>query len=516
MTSTLCFTLRFLDPVPQFHGRNDDGNPEWPPSPLRLFQALVAASAARWRGKQFNDEVRPALCWLEKLRPSILTPQVSINSYGYRMYVPNNSGDLMTSAWARGDTETSMAKFRVEKDVRPTLLRDGEAVHFLFRLTDGTCPYIHLLTAAARSITHLGWGIDMVAGNAMLLTDEDAGKLSGEHWLPVNDPVGNKLRVPQTGTLDDLVRKYGEFLNRLSDGYKAVVPLRAFRLVGYRRASDPATRKSVAFAILKPDASGYRPFDTPRRASHVAAWLRHATGEVASNWSFGDSESFVFGHAADGQPVKGAKADQRFMYLPLPSIEKRSDGNDRVGAVRRALIVAPPGMSDRINWIRRRLTGQELVWDEKPVGLLNLLPESDWVLNQYTGSFTTWSTVTPVLLPGFDDPDHLRRKLRDNRDPETQKRYLQRLDDRIEELLRKAFRQAGYSAELVGQLHLEWRQVGFRAGVELARRYEVPANLKKFPAWHVRARFPQAVGGPMAVGAGRYRGLGLFAGERST
>ena len=57
--------------------------------------------------------------------------------------------------------------------------------------------------------------------------------------------------------------------------------------------------------------------------------------------------------------------------------------------------------------------------------------------------------------------------------------------------------------------------MGFRAGVELARRYEVPANLKKFPAWHVRVRFPQAVGGPMAVGAGRYRGLGLFAGERS-
>lgn len=69
-----------------------------------------------------------------------------------------------------------------------------------------------------------------------------------------------------------------------------------------------------------------------------------------------------------------------------------------------------------------------------------------------------------------DDPNYLRRKLRDNRDPVTQKRYLHRLDDRIEELLRKAFCQAG---------------------VELARQYEVSANLKKFPASGRRDRLVQ-------------------------
>src|SRR6185437_13089146 len=49
MSSALCLTLRFLDSVPRFHGRGDDGNPEWPPSPLRFFQALVSAAATRWR-----------------------------------------------------------------------------------------------------------------------------------------------------------------------------------------------------------------------------------------------------------------------------------------------------------------------------------------------------------------------------------------------------------------------------------------------------------------------------------
>jgi hypothetical protein len=49
MASVLCITIRFLDPVPQFHGRGDTGDPEWPPSPLRLFQAMVSAAASRWR-----------------------------------------------------------------------------------------------------------------------------------------------------------------------------------------------------------------------------------------------------------------------------------------------------------------------------------------------------------------------------------------------------------------------------------------------------------------------------------
>ena len=38
MSDYLCITVRFLQPYS--HGRGDGGEPEWPPSPLRLFQAL--------------------------------------------------------------------------------------------------------------------------------------------------------------------------------------------------------------------------------------------------------------------------------------------------------------------------------------------------------------------------------------------------------------------------------------------------------------------------------------------
>lgn len=125
------------------------------------------------------------------------------------------------------------------------------------------------------------------------------------------------------------------------------------------------------------------------------------------------------------------------------------------------------------------------------MGLLNLLPTSDWVLGQYTTEARTWSTVTPVIWPGHDDHDPVK----------------------AEKILRRAFHQAGLAPELVSGLEeLAWRRVGFRAGLELAHHYRKPENLNG-PMYHVRVRFPHPIRGPLAIGAGRYRGLGVFAAE---
>ena len=510
MNTVLCFTLRFLDPVPQFHGRGDDGDPEWPPSPLRFFQSLVSAAAQRWRDGQFRDYAQPALQWLEGIQPSLVTPQVAAESFGYRMYVPNNSGDLMTAAWARGDTDTSMAKFRVEKDVRPLNLR-GEAIRFLFPLGEGTCPHFEVLQAAARSVTHLGWGIDMVAGNAELLTDEQAAVLPGEVWRATPDQSGTVLRVSTKGTLNALLEKHQKFLGRLTDGgFKPVPPLSAYRVVGYRRATDPAPRLFAAFKILKPDANGVMSFNPLRQTRVVAGMVRNAVAQAAENqgWSKEQINVFVHGKTSDGSnPSSGARSPDRFQYLPLPTINPK-----RVELTRRVLIVAPPHCSQQAVWVRRALAGAELISDNQDVsGLLTILERTDWVLQQYIGDSTTWSTVTPVILPGFDDPDHLRRKLKNGVDAETQKRYLEKLDSRIDGLIRKAFLQAGFSSELVTQLEVDWRDIGFRAGAEMASRYLPPENLNKSPRYHVKVRFPFSVAGPIAVGNGRFRGFGLMA-----
>ena len=511
MSTVLCLTLRFLDPVPQFHGRGDDGDPEWPPSPLRFFQAIVSAAASRWRDDQFRDYALPALKWLEKIQPSVVTPHVAAESFGYRMYVPNNSGDLMTAAWARGDTETSMAKFRVEKDVRPTNLRD-EAIRFLFPLPDGNCPHLDILQTAARSVTHLGWGIDMVAGNAELLTETQVAELPGEVWRASTDQFGTALRVPKEGTLEALIKKHQKFLSRLSDGgFKPVPPLSTFRVVGYRRATEPSPQRIAAFTLLKPDASGMKSFDSLRRTRDIAGMIRNAVASVADNqkWTKERINVFVHGKTPDGsKPSSGATIPDRFQYLPLPTI---NHALGRVESIRRVLIAAPSNCVQEIDWARRAMAGAELVNHNGVEALLTILPRSDWVMKQYVEPSRTWTTVTPVILPGYDDPDHLRRKIKKGVDAETQKRYLSRLSARMEELLRKAFRQAGYSSELIEQTELDWCEVGFCRGVELASRYLPPDNLNSSPRIHVRIRFPTAVRGPIAVGSGRFRGFGLFA-----
>ena len=74
MSSTLCISFHFVQPFPLFHGRGDAGEPEWPPSPMRAFQALLNAACLRTRGKPLPPEVRSALQVIEVLRPSIVAP----------------------------------------------------------------------------------------------------------------------------------------------------------------------------------------------------------------------------------------------------------------------------------------------------------------------------------------------------------------------------------------------------------------------------------------------------------
>ena len=120
-----------------------------------------------------------------------------------------------------------------------------------------------------------------------------------------------------------------------------------------------------------------------------------------------------------------------------------------------------------------------------------------------------------MILPGYDeaDPRTVARRARMAADADARRRVREEADERTRDLLRRAFEHAGWPEELVRGAELEWRGVGFRAGVEPAGRFQVPDPLGRFPRYHVRVRWPVPVRGPLAVGAGRYRGAGVFAAE---
>ena len=541
MNQNFVVTIRFLDRL--FHGRQDGGEPEWPPSPLRIFQALVTASA---RGGDLASD-KAAFEWLESQSvpspPLIFAPaRVTPTPPGYCLSVPNNAMDLVAKAWSKGNVSNSgdanPATHRTMKNVRPTHMLGGDAVYYLWslsqELSDEERNYMEALIKAARNINVVGWGVDMVVGNGELLDETQIAELPGERWLPGSNATSNGLRVPVSGTLKDVMVRHQGFLERLQENSFVPPPLlTAYNKIDYRRAIDPPRRHVAAFSLLKPDASGFRPFNTAQWSLTVAGMTRNATkraAQVAPKAGL-EIDSFVLGHGESRDDKEHLSVGQRrFAYIPIPSIESRGNGKvPVVGDVRHVMITAfDDTCDDEIDWARRMLSGKDLVMkstpenedgSKMPVALLSLLPNSDGVMQSYLTSAVSWATVTPVILPGYDDPAHFRRRLKSVTDAEEQKRLLSSLDARIDALIRKAIVQAGFSQTLADNAVIEWRKVGYWRGNETADSYGVPDHLQRFPRYHVKLRWhdehqrPVNIHGPICIGGGRFYGLGLFAAQ---
>jgi CRISPR-associated protein Csb2 len=538
MAWSLALSFRFLDP--RFHGRRDGGEPEWPPSPLRAFQALIAAAATMHRGRSVPEGIIAALGWLERAcasPPSIVAPARLPYGAGYRLSVPNNAVDLVGKAWSAGNYsmkgDANPATHRAMKTVRPTRFREGNTVHFLFRLSNPPsreeAAHVEALGAIARNVVALGWGIDLVAARASVLLDVEVEALEGERWL-AGASRKRRLRVPTSGTLQELMRRHRAVLGRIhGDIWRPPPAFTHFELRSYRRPGDVEERAWAAFTLRVPtDASRFRPFDPVRETAIVAGRLRHATHEAAlasgpPTWPEAQIASFVLGHGEARGDTHAPPGRRRFAYLPLPTIHARGSGAERSGAIRRVLLTTFSDDCDgEVGWAEMALAGRELV-DETtnaPVALLEPLgSEGDAVLSRYVPprGASAWASATPVVLPGYDDPKHLRRRLAKGVGAEEQHRLVAQLDRRVDSLLRRAIVHAGVAEDFARNSAIAWQPAGLFPGVEHARRYCVPSHLARFPRLHVRilwrdgAGNPASLPGPLCIGGGRFFGFGLFA-----
>lgn len=464
--------------------------PEWPPSPLRLFQAMVANGVGRSRDSDSLDATLSALRWLEALpAPDILAPSVALNAKGdrrvngYRSYVPDNIGDKVARSWAAG-REASLGDYRTEKDIRSVLL-DGELVVYRYMAdTAGLESHLAAVRGAMRSLTHVGWGIDMVVGDAQV--DAAPTEPNAEHWVPLRSGEAS-LRRPVPGTLEALERRHGDFLRRfaMQDTFVPVGPLGVYAQQPYARTTYVPERPVAAFRLVEPLSGDRLSLEPERRARDVSAWLRHRAGQVAEGWPYSDTRGLIYGHGdAEGS------AD-RISYIPIPTVlpPRNPRGKWHVGDIARVLLTGPVGREAEVLWLRDQLLGTDLQWADRAVATLEFLPEQDWVLGRYLPQkgATTWTTVTPVVLPGFDDG----------------------VDKKTEKLIRKALRQAGLGEELSEQAKLDWGAAGFLPGLRHAHAYAAPDKVAG-PQVHVLASFPRPVRGPLAIGSGRHRGLGTF------
>ncbi|MGH9203705.1 MAG: type I-G CRISPR-associated protein Csb2, partial [Vicinamibacterales bacterium] len=341
----LLVTVRWLDD--RYHGLRDrEGPPEWPPSPYRLFQALVAGLA---RGGKLESELGQSLSWLQSLAPPmILAPRARPGQIVTR-FVPDNDGDK------KPDRQTRLRG----KVFRPTLMLDQPEIRYLWQVDADAIARAKLVGQAARHLICLGWGIDLAYADGRPIDGDEIATLSGIRWCPRRGITRDDgvLRVPvvehetETNSLDDLKRAHQSSLDRIEYG-KPLNPVdkpKVFDRVFYESNERLLTRSYAVFE-LRQDHGGLLAYPQ-NRLIHIAGMVRHLAIEtmkksppdgVGENWV----ETYVAGH-----DHAGAVGHRQYSYLPMPSIgHAHTDPS-----VRRVLITVPPGDDHLLRHLAMRL-----------------------------------------------------------------------------------------------------------------------------------------------------------------
>jgi CRISPR-associated protein Csb2 len=203
--------------------------------------------------------------------------------------------------------------------------------------------------------------------------------------------------------------------------------------------------------------------------------LRHAINELLQREGYkANVIQDLLGHGEKGSQV---------VCLPLPSVgHPHADG-----MIRRVMLkTSEPNILARLDW---GLNGYELRSRNFPVAMLSPIDGRDGVVDRFTRESLVWETVTPVILPGYDQVKQKKSK--------------------TEKLIGRSLVQSGVNPSQVASIWyqtLPWNHQAYPAGAYQTSQY------MRYPQYHVRVQFRKPVGGPLVFGAGRYFGLGLMAG----
>jgi CRISPR-associated protein Csb2 len=496
----LCVTVRWLDD--RYHGLlSHNGPPEWPPSPYRLFQALVAGLA---RSGELDTPIGKSLAWLQALdAPVIIAPRHK-NGQAITRFVPNNDGDKKPD---RQDRLTA-------KPTMPTLMLDPPEMHYVWELGAGQENDARLVCQAARCLSCLGWGIDMAYADGRVIHDDaEIGNLAGVRWYPRPGAMRDdgQLRIPLVDresakcTLCDLKNAHESALNRIQHGQplRTVDKPNVFERVVYASVERPLGRPYALFELRTDDDAPFR--YAHAKLIHIAGMVRHAAIQAMTDNSPPGVDADWIRRVVRGKREPGVVDHAQFSYVPLPSI-----GHEQAdGMIRRVMVVAPFEFDAHLRHLSEQLDGVRLnpegepetcksddapAKDARPT-LQRIRP--DGVARCYLGAGEKWATVTPAILPGYDD----------HRPAKTVK------------LIEKAMAQCGVDQ----RCKFTWSTVPNYKNCLTAHKYDRqhrfvgyhrPEHLKIQTAVHLRLSFEKPFAGPLVIGCGRHCGLGTCSNYR--
>lgn len=469
---------------------------EWPPHPDRVFQALVAAWGASGRGL----EGQAALEWLERLAPpEVAAPEAVSVSGAEKVYVPVN--DLEAGrARKYGNKLVGLLPSRRPRKERyfPSVVVE-DAICALRWPDSEPGEHRDPLEQLCAQVTNIGHSRSVV--RAWVCDDPPAAT-----WIPTaSGRRDTNLRVPVPGRFASLEFSFaggGPGWSR-----PATAPWQ-----GYERAQtgpEVATGAFDARLLVLRRTGGDRP--GLLQASAFTEALRATLLLQAA--SFPEAEPLVSGH----DPAGGPAARTHLAFLPLADVgHGHADGHllglalalprEATPTEEQAVYALLADCLDAETGVLRLVAGRagacDFTVEERPAPPLALRPPT------WTRQARIWATVTPVVLdrlpprrvhPGSSNAATAREDSAKNAAYDAWV---------IGEIMRTCIRQG-----LPTPAHVAVLPVSRLHGVPPSRAF-APMVRKPDGArrWHVHAviTFSEPVAGPLVLGAGRYRGLGLF------
>ena len=493
---TLLIEVRWPDG--RFHGvrESDDrgrgASPlvgEWPPSPFRLFQALVAgAYGGRWatEDRAAKDE---AFAWLEALDPPTVSAAPASALQPVTHFVPNNDLD------AKGGDPSLLATIRASKTLRASLFDSDRPATYLWTFTGDDSAARRIADLAGRLHT-LGHGVDAAFADADVLGREEGEARLLRHGAAPRRPSrlggvgGATAPCPTTGSLESLRRRHQAFRGRFEQtgvGRKAATlfrqpPKAHARLVSYDRVA-----LDLLFELQPIEGKvRFRRWPLLKAPSLVTAVRDQLVRALGPVWPEA-VERLVIGRGAGP-----GDAANRIRIVPLPSIGAAFTDPD----IRRVLVEIPPDHPIPAADIEWALTGRELAdADGELTGIL-LGPAEDRAMFEAYGAgggkaARVWRTITPMALPAIKGQNGSQRA-----DAEANGARV----------IVRALRHAGVEER---PIEVRIQREPFDLKGERADRFDADRFLAS-ELRHVEITFQRPVAGPIVVGNGRWLGLGVM------
>ncbi len=479
----------------RLHDRRFHGEGDWPPSPARLFQALVAGAGL---AGPLGDAERKALEWLERQDPpTIAVPSSWRPPRGVRLYVPNNDADRI------GGDPRRMAEIRTATKVfRPRILDTDAPFVYAWPLEGDD--RAETICKLAERLYQLGRGIDMAWAWGEIVDDSGLDELLAAHpgrvFRPSAANGATTLASPSRGSLESLERRhraYGERFDSGSRGRRGVFsqpPRPRFQSTAY--GSPDSRRLYQLEQLTAPGAFAPWPLE---HCSALVVLLRD--GAVKRLREAIPKRAAVIDRVLIGRKPDGTNdgpTEDRVRIIPLPSIGHMHADRE----IRRVLVDVPPTCPlgpDDVAWA---FSGLPVPDPRTGEVRSELVAEGDLgFVRHYAAdgppSHRVWRTVTAAALP----ERARRRGAKSGRE------------------------RAAEQARAAAAVHQALRHANVRAAPEAIRVQREPfeangAHAEAFAEgtrftgqrlWHFEVTFRVPVPGPLVLGDGRFLGLGVMA-----